>query len=89
MAKVTELLGKAKSKNARIFYSQQERCGCLMGYKSQYYVRNKSFMVRALLAAIDHNSHIFRQPELSNSGEKKYNKIYSKRSKHYTAIVML
>ena len=46
-------------------------------------------MARAQLAAIDHNSHIFRQPELSKSGEKKYNKIYSKRSKNFTAMVVL
>ena len=60
-----------------------------MGYTSQYYFRIESFMARAQLAAIDHNSHIFRQPELSKSGEKKYNKIYSKRSKNFTAMVVL
>ena len=32
---------------------------------------------------------LFRQPELSKSGEKKYNKIYSKRSKNFTAMVVL
>jgi hypothetical protein len=42
-----------------------------------------------LPAAIDHNCHKFRQPELSKDGKKKYNKIYSKRSKNFRAMVVL
>jgi hypothetical protein len=56
---------------------------------SQHHFRNESFKARSLLAAIDHNCHNFRQPELSKDGQKKYNKVYSKRSKNFRAMVVL
>jgi hypothetical protein len=40
------------------------------------------------LAAIDHNSHIGRNPKLTKNGKLQYNKVYSKRSKHWNISVI-
>ena len=40
------------------------------------------------MAAIDHNSHIGRKPKLSKGGKLQYNKVYSKRSKHWSVSVI-
>ena len=41
-----------------------------------------------MLAAIDHNWHMFRQPSLSRDGNLKYNKVYSKRSGNWRLQVV-
>ena len=46
-------------------------------------------MARMQLAAIDHNSHLFRSSALSKSGEKKYQKTYNKRSKNYKVTTLM
>ncbi|CAB4025600.1 Hypothetical predicted protein [Paramuricea clavata] len=51
--------------------------------------QNDSFIARTLLAAIDHNSHLFRQAALNRDGKKKYNKVYSKRSKNWRVTAVL
>ena len=45
--------------------------------------RNDAFMGRALLAAIDHHTHVFRKAAVSASDKLKYDKVYSKRSKNW------
>ena len=40
------------------------------------------------MAAINHNAHIGRKPKLSKRGKLKYNKVYSKRSKHWSISVI-
>lgn len=43
-------------------------------------------MCRTYLAAIDHNTHIFRKAAVSATGKLKYNKVYSKRSKNHRVV---
>ena len=57
--------------------------------KLQHCFRNDSFIARTLLAAIDHNSHLFRRAALNRDGKKKYNKVYSKRSKNWRVTAVL
>ena len=57
--------------------------------KLQHCFRNDSFIARTLLAAIDHNSHLFRRAALNKDGKKKYNKVYSKRSKNWRVTTVL
>ena len=45
--------------------------------------RNEAFLARTLIAVIDHNTHLFRNPSLSLSGNLKHHKVYSKRSKNW------
>ena len=57
--------------------------------KLQHCFRNDSFIARTLLAPIDHNSHLFRRAALNRNGKKKYNKVYSKRSKNWRVTAVL
>ena len=54
-----------------------------------HFFRNDSFLARTLLAAIDHNCHLFRKPELKKNNEIKYSKVYSKLSKNWRAAIVL
>ena len=47
-----------------------------------------SFYCRTCLAAIDHNSHVFRKSAFSKSGQPKYSKVFSKRSKNWRVEVV-
>ena len=54
-----------------------------------HFFRNDSFLARTLLAAVDHNCHLFRKPELKKNNDIKYSKVYSKRSKNWRAAIVL
>ena len=58
-------------------------------YLSTFYFRNESFLACTLLAAIDHNCHLLRKPDLRKSNKEKYTKVYSKRSKNWRAAIVL
>ena len=45
-------------------------------------------MGRTCLAAIDHNSYVFRKLAVSKSGQPKYSKVFSKRSKNWRVEVV-
>ena len=47
--------------------------------------RNEVYLPRTLIAVMDHNNNLARKPFLS--GDLKYHKVYSKRSKHWLAQV--
>ena len=47
-----------------------------------------SFYCRTCLAAIDHNSYVFRKLAVSKSGQPKYSKVFSKRSKNWRVEVV-
>lgn len=44
-------------------------------------------MARTLIAVMDHNNNLARDPALSASDDLKYHKVYSKRSKNWRAQV--
>ncbi|XP_067908384.1 uncharacterized protein [Heterodontus francisci] len=46
----------------------------------------EDYQVRALLAAIDYNSHIDREYQRNADGEIVYHRMYSKRRKHWRAV---
>ena len=54
-----------------------------------HFFRNDSLLARTLLAAVDHNCHLFRKPELKKNNEIKYSKVYSKRSKNWREKIVL
>ena len=51
--------------------------------KNILFSRNDAFTGRTFLAAIDHNTHVFRRAAVTATGKLKYNKVYSKRSKNW------
>jgi hypothetical protein len=56
-------------------------------YKLHFdFYRNEAFIGRTYLAAIDHNTHVFRKNAVSATGKLKYNKVYSKRSKNHRIV---
>ena len=48
-------------------------------------IRYEFFVARVLLAAIDHNMHIFRPHATTDGGALKYARKYSKRTKKWRA----
>ena len=54
-----------------------------------HFFRNDSFLACTLLAAVDHNCHLFKKPELKKNNDIKYSKVYSKRSKNWRAAIVL
>jgi cystathionine beta-lyase family protein involved in aluminum resistance len=53
-----------------------------------YFLRNDAFVGRTILAAIDHNNHVFRKAAVTAKGKVKYNKVYSKRSKNWRIVTV-
>ena len=49
--------------------------------------RSEAYLARTLIAVMDHNNNLARKTSLSSSGDLKYHKVYSKRSKHWSAQV--
>ena len=45
--------------------------------------RYKAFKARKKLCAIDHNYHLYRQPQTDESGEKMFHRRYNQRTKHW------
>ena len=56
------------------------------GFFSGYFTfeRNEllAYLARTLVAVIDHNNNSNHKPSLSSTGDLKYQKVYSKRSKN-------
>ena len=48
-----------------------------------FYFSYEVFIARILLAALDHNAHLFRKDLEDSSGQIQYKKKYSKRSKNW------
>ena len=56
-------------------------------YVFVFLYRNEAYLPRTLIAVMDHNNNLARDPALSASGDLKYHKVYSKRSKNWSAQV--
>ena len=50
--------------------------------------RNEAYLARTLVAVIDHNNNLDRNPSLSFTGNPMYQKVYSKRSKNWRVQVV-
>ncbi|XP_078066134.1 uncharacterized protein LOC144491754 isoform X2 [Mustelus asterias] len=48
--------------------------------------RYEDYLLRALLAAVDYNSHVDRECKCNADGEIVYHRIYSKRKKHWSVV---
>ena len=57
-------------------------------YNSLFTSRYPYFIMRILLAAIDHNFHLFRKPKQSQGGELAGHRKYSKRTQRYHAEIV-
>ena len=50
--------------------------------------RNEAYLARTLVAVIDHNNNFNCKPSLSSTGDLKYQKVHSKRSKNWRVQVV-
>ena len=54
-----------------------------MQYEFFFLNRYKAFKARKKLCAIDHNYHLYREPQTDDSGETRFQRRYNQRTKHW------